>query len=92
MKKSYYREFTCIECGAKGIDRGYRQDAKLCSTKCRNKYFYRKPGADIKTKHLCLYNVGVSCENHQCEVCGWKPDVQKAREEKIMEGVDYGEE
>lgn len=90
--KEFYREFTCVVCGRKAIDRGKRQDAKLCSEKCRNKYFYHNPGGDITTKHLCLHNVGVSCENHQCDGCGWNPDVQKARKEKIMDGVGYGEE
>ena len=86
--KEYYREFTCIVCGAKAIDRGTRQDARFCGTKCRD-YAYRR---DYKVvyNNPCKYNDGVFCLDHKCEGCGWNPDVQKARKKDM--GVDYGEE
>lgn len=78
MKKSYYREFTCCVCGGKGIDRGTRQNAKYCSPKCNKK---------SRAMRLCKHNEGVVCNNKKCDDCGWNPEVQKIREEKI-----YGEE
>lgn len=82
--KRYYREFTCFVCGEKGIDRGIRQNAKYCSTRCRN-YANRK-GIKIEIENLCMcmHNEGVLCTIHQCEGCGWNPAVQQARVEKLM--------
>lgn len=55
--RKFYREFTCVVCGRKAIDRGRIQNAKLCSDKCRNKYYYRNPGGNIKNKTF----VSVQC-------------------------------
>jgi hypothetical protein len=85
MEKSYYREFTCVECGAKGIDRGPRQNAKYCSPKCNNRHRKRKLRAVEQFE--CKHNEGVICNNQKCDSCGWNPEVQKVREEKI-----YGKE
>ena len=83
--KKHYREFICCVCGGVGIDRGLRQDAKFCGSKCRNYAHARKH--EFLNDHPCKYNYGVSCFDQKCEGCGWNPDVQKARKEKI-----YGEE
>ena len=84
--KKFYREFICCVCGGKGIDKGSRQCAKYCSTKCRNKDYKRI----IELENPCKHNKGVICDDQKCDGCGWNPEVQKARKEKIMEGEDYG--
>lgn len=84
--RQYYREFTCIECGGKGIDRGVRQNAIYCSPKCAHKHYVK----NMREMVLCNHNEGVVCNNQQCDGCGWNPEVHKARKEKIMEGEDYG--
>ena len=32
----------------------------------------------------CIHNDGVVCDVHNCETCGWNPDVEKKRKEAIM--------
>lgn len=81
MKKSYYREFTCCVCGGIGIDRGSRQDAKYCSNRCRK----RGTKLEKRLENPCKYNEGVACLIQQCDGCGWNPEVQKVRKDKIME-------
>ena len=86
--KKYYREFTCIECGAKAIDRGSRQDAKFCSTNCNSKN-YKREQRKIARMNKCKYNEWVLCDVESCENCGWNPKVQQARVEKLEE-LEYG--
>ena len=83
--KEYYREFTCIECGAKGIDRGIRQNAIYCSPKCNSRH--RKKMLKAMEKCKCKHNEYVICNDQKCDGCGWNPEVQKARKEKV-----YGKE
>lgn len=78
------REFTCIVCGAKGINRSYRQDKKFCSTKCSNAYWNKKRYGGNKGYPPCKYNEGVACTDKDCKSCGWHPDVIKKRKEAIV--------
>ncbi len=75
------REYTCIVCGVKGIDRSPLQNKKHCSIECANRArygkTYRSDGAD------CKFNQGVGCSAHTCENCGWNPKVEKIRKERI---------
>ena len=80
-----HREFTCILCGAKCIDKGRSQSAKFCSNRCRDRAYRRGINQDNRTK--CMHNDGVICNDHKCDGCGWNPEVQKARKEKV-----YGKE
>ena len=86
--KQHYREFICCVCGGKGIDRGMSQNAIFCGQKCRNKG--HRMGIRIENLSLCKHNDGVSCNNYNCEGCGWNPDIQQARLEKTYGGLDYG--
>ena len=72
------REFTCIVCGAKGIDGTTRGNRVFCSKKCCNKY---------QTLKLipCKFNEGVNCEKQECSNCGWTPDVAQRRKEALYE-------
>lgn len=77
------REFTCIVCGNKAIDRGYRQAAKYCGEKCRNRARYY---ADIEARSAasaCMFNEGVICYKRNCENCGWNPVVDERRKEAL---------
>ena len=71
------REFTCVVCGAKGIDRSRTGTKIYCSEKCREKH-----RADNLT--TCKYNVGVCCAVRRCSACGWNPEVEKRRKQKLL--------
>lgn len=75
-----YREFTCIICGRKAIDRGCRQDARYCGDKCR------KIGCTFfkNTENACKYNSGVCCNEEKCDSCGWNPAVAAKRLECLV--------
>ena len=77
------REFTCVICGAKGIDRSATQRKKYCSTECANKARYCKRGNEAET--ICKFNDGVQCVDQQCERCGWNPAVEQRRKENKHE-------
>ena len=75
------REFTCIVCGKKGIDRSNSHDKKFCSKKCSRRNWYLTHLDDQPEKQDCKYNEGVSCFDGKCEKCGWNPEVAKRRSE-----------
>ena len=73
------REFTCIVCGTKGIDRTANGNKLYCSQRC-----YEKHRSSLLAP--CKFNDGVNCERQKCGNCGWNPDVAKRRKEKILNG------
>ena len=75
------REFTCIECGKKAIDKSPTQNKKFCSMLCQWRYNERKRSKP--EEQACKYNDGVLCANPKCEKCGWNPIVEKKRKEKL---------
>lgn len=42
-----------------------------------------KPAAE----GLCMNNTGVFCDEHNCERCGWNPEVEAARKANIRERI-----
>lgn len=74
-----YREYNCIVCGQKCVDRGCRQDAKYCGEKCRNKARRLKIHEGRVAAPVCPFNEGVDCFKKDCSNCGWNPDVEKKR-------------
>ena len=79
------REFTCIVCGKKGIDRSNKNTQKYCSKECANKARYGK-----REEKPCLYNEGVACSAQKCSKCGWNPEVEKKRKEKLEKEHCHG--
>lgn len=78
------REFNCVVCGKKTIDKTTLGNGKCCSKECRLVYARAKLGhGDIP----CKFNEGVLCGVQQCENCGWNPEVEARRKEAI-----YGKE
>lgn len=73
------KEFTCIVCGARGFDRSLSENKMYCSKKCRNKH-----SASLLTQ--CKYNDAILCERQKCRSCGWNPEVEKRRKEKLGNG------
>ena len=78
------REFTCVVCGAKGIDKSARQDKKYCGKDCANKARSFKRGNLIETAYL--NNNGVLCGSPNCDRCGWNPAVERLRKEMLNNG------
>ncbi len=76
-------QYTCIVCGAKGIDRSGTGRRKFCSRQCSDLYWRKENGSEAKAGAGCLFNEGVACENHQCLTCGWHPNVEKRRKEAL---------
>ena len=74
------REYICVVCGTKGIDRSGSQGRKYCSIECANKARYHKKAA---IEMDCKFNRGVGCLVQNCESCGWNPKVEKIRKERI---------
>lgn len=79
-----YREFTCVVCGRKAIDKGVRQDAKYCSQTCNQKGYYLARRAKPYVGSVCRYNDGVTCNSCNCAECGWNPAVEKMRKEALI--------
>lgn len=75
------REFTCIVCGKKGIDRGNVGNKKYCSEECKKAYRRTTRGEAVND---CKYNEGVGCDIQRCENCGWNPVVEKRRKEALL--------
>ena len=73
------REFTCIVCGVKGIDKSPEQNKLCCSQACNNRRRIQK-----SIKWPCVHNVGVQCSRKDCDRCGWNPKVAKARREAFI--------
>ena len=77
------REFICANCGRKAIDNTPTGVQKFCCRGCRESYYYREKKQSDSTRPVCQYNDGVLCEKQKCENCGWNPEVEKARKEKL---------
>ena len=82
-----YREFTCIVCGAKGIDRSTTQTRKYCSENCASINWHRMRGVGtyIKTPS-CVHNREIRCFEKKCSTCGWNPKVEMKRKEALAYG------
>ena len=78
------REFTCIVCGKKSIDKSPSQSKIYCSRKCIAKHWYEAHKDDHSEKQVCKYNEGVDCFDGKCESCGWNPEVAKKRTEAFL--------
>lgn len=74
------REFTCIVCGQKGIDRSSTGIRKFCSKYCSGRYrdSLRYPRKKPEAPGCC-FNEGVACFKKECSNCGWNPEVAKKR-------------
>ena len=78
------REFTCIVCGEKGVDKSPGQDRKFCSLNCSAIHWRKARGIGLNDERPpCLYNEGVVCTNPKCSSCGWNPEVAKKRMEAV---------
>ena len=75
------REFTCIVCGATGIDRSHTQNKQFCCKTCADAYWRVNHGIGNDNWERCQFNEGVVCSNHKCSKCGWNPEVAKKRME-----------
>lgn len=77
------KEFVCLYCGKKAISkaRGGKVQ-KYCSNECRLFAAKRREGW---CGDACPHNVGVLCADHQCDKCGWNPEVEKKRKESLYE-------
>lgn len=75
------REFTCIVCGKKGIDRSHSYNKKFCSQPCRERNWYLAHRVVNSDEQCCKYNDGVACSDAKCDKCGWNPEVAKKRQE-----------
>ena len=79
------KEYTCIFCGAKGVDRSTTGDRKFCSKNCAAKHWRRVHSVRHESTG-CLFNEGVACDNHsRCLSCGWNPEVDSLRKERYYE-------
>ena len=83
-----YREFTCLCCGAKGIDKSRTKLKKFCDYHCSQRYHHKKKQGklDIEPILPCIYNIAVSCRHHKCSTCGWNPKVEQKRKEALGYG------
>ena len=83
----FYREFNCVVCGAKAIDRSPAQKRMYCSEQCAFHKFRRNHGIGVGIKTpSCIYNKEVHCEIHKCGTCGWNPKVEQRRKEALSYG------
>ena len=74
------REFICVACGKKAIDRTANGSKKYCSEECKKAYRRTLAGEAVMD---CKYNEGVGCDIQRCENCGWNPEVEKRRKEAL---------
>ena len=83
-----YREFTCLYCGAKGLDRSKTKTRKFCGYTCQQAYRYRliRDKLDAVPTRPCIYNRQVQCDLQKCGVCGWNPKVEQKRKEALGYG------
>ena len=83
-----YREFTCLNCGAKGIDMSRTKTKMFCSDNCTQRYYYKRKRGKLNDIAIipCIYNTEVRCNVHKCGICGWNPKVEKKRKEALGYG------
>lgn len=77
------REFTCANCGAKGIDESHAQNKRFCCKECCDEYWQKMRRSGREYEH-CKYNEGVQCSERKCGNCGWNPKVAKKRSEEFL--------
>ena len=77
------REIICYNCGEVTIDRTRNARGKFCSVKCCRQYTNRHKGRAKKVENLCVYNDSVVCVEHDCQKCGWNPQVETERKESL---------
>ena len=83
----FYREFNCVVCGAKAIDRSPAQKRMYCSEQCAWDQFRRNRGIGVNAKTPpCIHNQEVQCAVHKCSTCGWNPKVEQRRKEALAYG------
>lgn len=81
------RKFTCLNCGAKGIDNSKSGNRKFCDPNCTQAYYRRQHGVGVEIKTPpCTYNKEIRCNEHKCGSCGWNPKVEKKRKEALGYG------
>lgn len=81
------REFTCVVCGAKAIDRSPAQNRIYCSTQCCDIQYRRNHGVGVGIRTpSCIHNEEVQCAVHKCGSCGWNPTVEQKRKEAMGYG------
>ena len=83
-----YREFTCLNCGAKSIDMSRTKNKKFCGMHCNQAYHYKKKQGklDVDLTRPCIYNRQVQCDSFRCGTCGWNPKVEQRRKEALGYG------
>ena len=77
------REFTCIVCGVKAIDKSHSQSKVFCGIDCKNYHWRITHAKRVTDYEKCIYNEGVECNRPKCRGCGWNPDVAKKRMEAV---------
>ena len=79
------REFTCVFCGKKSIDKSVNHLKMFCSSTCRMRDYNQRHKYDPRPeKQECKYNDGVECLDSKCANCGWNPEVAKKRTEEFL--------
>lgn len=83
-----YREFICLYCGTKGIDRSNTKNRKFCDYTCQHAYNCKKKRGklDKAPTNPCIYNMAVMCDLQKCSTCGWNPKVEQKRKEALGYG------
>ena len=82
-----YREFKCLYCGAKGIDKSKTKNRMYCDYNCQHAYYRKKRGVGVNTKTTsCIHNKEIRCLEHKCGSCGWNPKVELRRKEAMGYG------
>lgn len=71
--------FKCKQCGKEFDGQPGEFNRVFCSGKCYHD-FRRK-----QKQFTCPHNEGVVCSLKRCYTCGWNPDVEKRRKEKIRQ-------
>lgn len=77
------RSYTCIVCGAKGVDRSPAGGRLYCSSTCSKEHYRRNNGIGVVASPGCLFNDGVACDERRCYNCGWYPSVEARRKEAL---------
>ena len=79
-----YKEFTCVICGKKALDKSTTQSRMYCSQKCASVAYERN--RKTRRKACCIHNSEVQCFGHKCSSCGWNPKVETRRKEALGYG------
>lgn len=91
-------EFICKKCGKVFTGRSDYHSYLFCSKSCAALYRGEtKAGRDYdpeldwrlkNNRWSCPYNEGVACRTRRCIRCGWNPEVERVRNQKLV--VRYG--